>query len=133
MRYTTDLTDNEWGLISYCFPKPSKKGRPRAHPYRERLNAIFHRNKTGCQWRNSPAHLAPGRTVSHYFRLWKKSGLWVAIHTQLREQVRLVVERQRHASAADHRQPALQEPTNRLLADPFVGETNALAKFGRRW
>jgi hypothetical protein len=26
-----------------------------------------------------------------------------------------------------------QEPTNRLLADPFVEETNALAKFERCW
>ena len=27
MRYTSDLTDNEWNLIAYCFPKPGKKGR----------------------------------------------------------------------------------------------------------
>jgi putative transposase len=100
MRHPTDLTDNEWSLIAYCFPKPSKKGRPREHPYGELLNAIFHLNKTGCQWRNLPAHFAPWRTVYPYFRLWKKTGLWVAIHAHLREQVRLVAERQRHASAA---------------------------------
>jgi putative transposase len=100
MRYTTDLTDNEWSSISYCFPKPSKKGRPREHTYRELLNAIFYLTKTGCQWRNLPAHFAPWRTVYHYFRLWKKSGLWVAMHTHLRELVRLMAERQRHASAA---------------------------------
>ena len=100
MRYTIDLTDSEWALISYCFPKPSKTGRPRQHPYRELLNAIFYLNKTGCQWRNLPEHFAPWRTVYHYFRLWKSNGLWIAIHTHLREQVRLAAGRKRHASAA---------------------------------
>ena len=100
MRYTSDLTDNEWNLIAYCFPKPGKKGRPRQHTYRELLNAIFYLTKTGCQWRNLPAHFARWRTVYHYFRLWKNSGLWEAIHTHLREFVRLVEGRKRHASAA---------------------------------
>ena len=87
-------------LISYCFPKPSKQGRPRPHTYRELLNAIFYLNRTGCQWRNLPEHFAPWRTVYHYFRLWKKNGWWVALHTHLREFVRLAGERKRQASAA---------------------------------
>ena len=100
MRYTSDLIDSEWNLISYCFPKASKRGRPRCHTFRELLNAIFYLTKTGCQWRNLPEHFAPWRTVYHYFRLWKKNGLWEAIHTHLREFVRQMEERQRHASAA---------------------------------
>jgi putative transposase len=100
MRYTSDLTDTQWNFISYCFPKPGKKGRPREHTYWELLNAIFYLNKTGCQWRNLPEHFAPWRTVYHYFRLWKNNGLWEAIHTHLREQVRLLEGRKRHASAA---------------------------------
>jgi putative transposase len=100
MRYTSDLTETRWNFISYCFPKPGKKGRPREHTYWELLNAIFYLNKTGCQWRNLPEHFAPWRTVYHYFRLWKNNGLWEAIHTHLREQVRLLEGRKRHASAA---------------------------------
>ena len=60
MRYTSDLTDAEWQLIDYCFPKPSKTGRPREHPFRELLNAIFYLVKTGCQWRNVPKTLPRG-------------------------------------------------------------------------
>ena len=41
MRYTTDLTDTECSLISFCFPKPAATGRPRMHSYRESLDAIF--------------------------------------------------------------------------------------------
>jgi putative transposase len=100
MRYTSDLTAAEWQLIHYCFPKPSKLGRPREHEFRELLNAIFYLVKTACQWRNLPTHFAPWGTVYHYFRLWKRNGLWEQIHTHLREHVRLVEERNRHASAA---------------------------------
>jgi putative transposase len=46
-----------------------------------------------------PKDFAPWRTVYHYFRLWKRNGLWEAIHTHLREHVRQVEGRQRHATA----------------------------------
>jgi putative transposase len=100
MRYTTDLTDAEWQLINYCFPKPSKTGRPRQHTYRELLNAVFYVVRTACQWRNLPKDFAPCGTVYHYFRLWKHTGLWERIHTHLREHWRAVEGRQRQASAA---------------------------------
>jgi putative transposase len=99
MRYTTDLTEAKWQLIEYCFPRPSKTGCPRRHPYRELLNAIFYLTRTACQWRNLPKDFAPWRTVYHYFRLWKRSGLLEAIHAHLREHVRLVDGRKRQASA----------------------------------
>jgi len=99
MRYTTDLTDSEWNHISHCFPKPAKHGRPREHCPRELLNAIFYVVKTGCQWRNTPKDFAPWGTVYHYFRLWKLNGLWEQIHAHLREHVRLLDGRKRHASA----------------------------------
>ena len=99
MRYTSDLTDAEWQLIDYCFPKPSKKGRRRKHPLRELVNAVFYLVKTGCQWRNLPKDFAPWRTVYHYFRLWKRNGLWNQIHTHLREHLRLVEGRKRQPSA----------------------------------
>lgn len=100
MRYTSDVTDSEWQFIHYCFPKPGKTGRPREHAFRELLNAMFYLNRTGCQWRNLPKDFAPWRTVYHYFRLWKRNGLWEAIHTHLREHLRQFEGRERRASAA---------------------------------
>ena len=99
MRYTHDLTDAEWRLIRRYFRKKAATGRPRQHSYRELLNAIFYLVRTACQWRNLPKDFAPWRTVYHYFRLWKRSGLLEAIHTHLREHVRLVDGRKRQASA----------------------------------
>lgn len=99
MRYTSDLTDAEWQLIDYCFPQPAQTGRPREHALREVVNAIFYLTKTGCQWRNLPEHFARWGTVYHYFRLWKGNGLWVAIHTHLRQEVRAAAGRKRRPSA----------------------------------
>ena len=99
MRYTHDLTDAQWQLIHYCFPKPAKTGRPREHTYRELLNAMFYVVRTACQWRNLPKDFAPWPTVYHYFRLWKRSKLWEQIHTQLREHLGQVEGRQRTATA----------------------------------
>lgn len=99
MRYTTDLTDAEWQLLDYCFPKPSKTGRPRRHPYRELLNAMFYVVRTACQWRNLPKDFAPWRTVYHYFRLWKRTGLWKQVHAHVREHLRQVQGRRRQATA----------------------------------
>ena len=75
MRYTSDLTDPEWQLVDYCFPKPSKQGRPREHSFRELFNAVFYVVKTGCQWRNVPSDFAHWGTVYHYLRTWKRNGL----------------------------------------------------------
>jgi len=99
MRYTHDLTDAEWQLIDYCFPKPSTTGRPREHTYRELLNAMFYVVRTACQWRNLPKDFAPWRTVYHYFRLWKHNQLWERIHRHLQEHLRQVEGRQRQATA----------------------------------
>ena len=82
MRYTHDLTDQQWNLISYCFPKPAVTGRRRKYSYRELLNAIFYLLRTGCQWRNLPKDLPPWQSVYGYFRRWTKAGLLAHIHAR---------------------------------------------------
>jgi len=99
MRYTTDLTDTEWELIHYCFPKPSVTGRPREHSYRELLNALFYLARTGCQWRNLPKDLPPWSTVYSYFHRWRHAGLLEQLHTHLREHLRLLEGRKRQPTA----------------------------------
>jgi putative transposase len=99
MQYNSAVTDAEWNLISFCFPKPNKKGRPREHTYRELLDAICYLNKTGCQWRYLPKDFPRWQTAYHYFRLWKNDGTWLNIHTHLREAVRLLDGRKRDPSA----------------------------------
>ena len=53
LRYETDLTDAEWAGI-----EPSRelaqRGRPRAWPLRETVNAIFYVLRGGIAWRLIP-------------------------------------------------------------------------------
>jgi putative transposase len=81
--YPSDLTDEQWALIEPFFPPVLPWGRPREHPYREIVNAIFYYVKTGCQWRHLPHDLPPWGTVESYHSIWKRDGLWQRIHDAL--------------------------------------------------
>src|SRR5215204_650236 len=52
--YSTDLSDAEWSCIEPHIPTPIAPGRPRVHPLREILNAIFYIVRSGCAWRLLP-------------------------------------------------------------------------------
>jgi putative transposase len=58
-QYSTDLTDAEWQRIEPHVPVPLAGGRPRLHPIREILNAIFYILRAGCVWRLLPHDLPP--------------------------------------------------------------------------
>ena len=55
---------------------------------RDILDAIFYVPRGGVPWRMLPAGFPPWKTVFHYFRQWRLSGLWEALDTALRERVR---------------------------------------------
>jgi putative transposase len=98
--YRTDLTDAEWKRIAAHVPAPKPRGRPRLHPIREILNAIFYLLRAGCAWRMLPHDFPPWQTVYHYFRLWRKDGTWEQINAALRKQVRVAAGREPEPSAA---------------------------------
>jgi putative transposase len=93
--YPTDLNDNEWRVISPLLPKMNREGRPkggrpRKHPWREILNAIFYvvfSVKNGCQWRALPHDFPPWKSIYHYFRLWRIDGTWEWLNTALCQEV----------------------------------------------
>src|SRR5215217_5264508 len=74
--YHTDLSDAEWTRIESHLPVPKAAGRPRTHPPREILNAIFYVLRSGCAWRLLPHDFPPWKTVHHYFRVWRLDGVW---------------------------------------------------------
>lgn len=97
--YPSDLTDEEWHKIEPYVPTPKPGGRPRLHPIREILNAIFYIVRAGCVWRMMPHDLPPWKTVYHYFRIWRKDGTWETINAALREEVRVAEGRDPEPSA----------------------------------
>lgn len=101
--YPTDLNDSEWAVIEQYLPQPKPKGpggRPRVHPWRQILNAIFYIVRGGCAWRLLPSDFPPWKTVYHYFRLWRQQGVWQALNDALREATRVKAGRDPQPSAA---------------------------------
>lgn len=66
---------------------------------REVVNAIFYLLRGGCQWRMLPKEFPPHQTVYHYFRTWRRGGVWERMHDTLRGDLREASGRTREPSA----------------------------------
>src|SRR3954452_13311052 len=86
--YDSDLTDVEYAILQPFLPAPKALGRRRSVDLRRILNAIFYVLRGGVPWRMLPAGFPCWRTVFHYFRQWRLSGLWETINGALRERGR---------------------------------------------
>jgi transposase len=95
LRYPSDLTDAEWGLVKSMIPPAKHGGRPRDVNLREVLNSIFYVLWTGCQWGALPKDLVPKSTAHSYFMLWEWDGTLERIHHAL-----YVAERERQGREA---------------------------------
>ena len=80
LRYEADLTDAEWALMEPLMPAPKPRGRPRAWPLWEVMNAIFYVLRGGVAWRLIPTDLPPRTTVYRWFALWRDTGLFETIN-----------------------------------------------------
>src|SRR5918993_2033721 len=100
LRYETDLTDAEWVVIKPLMPEPRQRGRPRAWPLREIVNAIFSVLRGGFAWRFFPRDLPPRTTVSRWFALWRDKGLFETMNHLLVMADRERVGREASPSAA---------------------------------
>ncbi len=88
----TDLTDDQWEHREPLLPKPksgSRRGGRPAADLREVTDAIFYHLRGGLAWRLLPHDFPPWQTVYGYFRAWRLSGVWEAVHARLREDCRL--------------------------------------------
>src|SRR4051794_27628724 len=97
--YPTDLTETEYACLAPPLPASQTRGRPRQHPVREILDAIFYLVRSGCAWRLLPHEFPPWRTVYHYYRTWRLDGTWEQLHTALRERLRRQLGREAQPSA----------------------------------
>jgi putative transposase len=99
MSYPTDLSDAEFTYIEAHLPTANQRGRPKIHPPREILNAIFYVLKSGCPWRLLPREFPPWRSVYHWFRAWRIDGTFERLNAALRETLRARLGRDPEPSA----------------------------------
>jgi len=100
LRYETDLTDHEWGIIEPLLPSPGSGGRPPAWSMREIVGAIFYVLRGGIPWRMIPKDLPPKSTVFGYFSRWRDAGVFERINHHLVMADRERVGREASPSAA---------------------------------
>ena len=99
-RYSSDLSDHQWGLIELLLPAVTGSGgRPRTYERREIVNAIIYLARGGCSWRMLPHDFPPWKTVSYYFYTWRGQGVWEQVHHALRIDVRAIEGREPTPSA----------------------------------
>lgn len=88
MPYPSDLTDEQWEILSNHIPSAKTGGRPRSTDMREVLNSLLYQNRTGCQWDMLPNDLLPKSTVYEYYSQWIKDGTWQKMLDVLRQGLR---------------------------------------------
>nr|WP_284707176.1 IS5 family transposase [Lyngbya confervoides] len=96
--YPSNLTRDQYELLSDLLPEAKPGGRPRSVDLWEVLNAILYVLVEGVRWRALPADFPAWPTVYTYFRNWRLDGTWVTIHDHLREWVRMAQQRHRQLS-----------------------------------
>ena len=100
LRYPSDLTDEEWALISGLIPRAKPGGNKRTVVIREVVNGLMYVLSTGCQWKYIPKDLPPKSTVNDYFKLWDYDGTLGRIHHTLYVRCRELAEREANPTAA---------------------------------
>ncbi|NJM72014.1 MAG: IS5 family transposase [Scytonema sp. RU_4_4] len=98
--YPSNLTLEQWELLSGLIPAAKKGGRKRSVDIEAVVNAILYILCAGCAWRMLPHDFPNWKTVYHYFRQWRKDGTWQQIHERLRLWVRVSQNREPSPSEA---------------------------------
>ena len=98
LRYPSDLTNEEWGLVEPLIPPG--KGKMRRVNVREVMNGVMYILSTGCQWRAIPKDLPLRSTLFDYLDLWSYDGTLDRIHHALYVECREKGEREASPTAA---------------------------------
>ena len=100
LRYPSDLTDGEWGILAPLIPPAKRGGRPREVDIRAVIGGLLYVLETGCPCRHLPKDFPPKSTVHGYFELWAWDGTLERIHDALYVALREQEGREASPSAA---------------------------------
>lgn len=136
LRYPSDLTDDEWGLIEPLIPAAKRGGGKRTVDIRAVVDGVMYVLSTGCQWRYLPKDLPPRSTVNHYFGLWGYDGTLDRIHHALYVRCREAAEREASPTACviDSQSVKSAEKGGPVLIHPVTTRARrSRARSGTSW
>lgn len=100
LAYSTELTLEQYELLSSLLPAETEVGRPRTVNMMLVIQGILYILVSGCAWRLMPKEYPPYSTVYYYFSKWRKDGSWKRIHDHLVGWVRVAQDRDSSPSVA---------------------------------
>jgi transposase len=98
--YPSNLTDAQWEILEPLIPPISPHAAFYRHERRAIVDGILYVLRSGCPWRALPHDFPAWQTVHHYFRMWRREGVWDQVLAALRMQVRVKQGRSPEPSAA---------------------------------
>ncbi len=87
--YPTDLTDEQWKIMSLLLPSSAPTGRPRRLSLREITDAILYTVRAGCARSLLPHDFPAWQSVYYYSDKRKQYGIWERIHNTLFRETRI--------------------------------------------
>jgi transposase len=97
--YPSDVTDAEWEFLLPYLTLMREDAPQREHTLRDLFNALRYVVRTGCQWRFLPHDFPPWTAVDQQARRWLDAEALEHAAQDLREMIRLGLERGPHPSA----------------------------------
>jgi transposase len=106
--YPSDVSDEEWDFCAPYLTLMKEDAPQRDYPLRDLCNALRWFVRAGCPWRMMPNDLPPWHTVHQQTMRWIKAGCFEAMAHDLREMLRLLVDRKEQPTAAIYDSRTLQ-------------------------
>jgi transposase len=97
--YPSDVTDEEWEYLLPYLTLMREDAPQREYALRELFDALRYVVKTGCQWRFLPHDFPPWAAVYQQARRWNEARVFEQAAHDLREMIRLAMERGPHPTA----------------------------------
>jgi transposase len=132
--YPTDVSDDEWAVVSPYLTLMDEEAPQRRYPLREVFNALLWIVRAGAPWRLVPTNLPPLPTVYQQARRWVEAGCFEALVHDLRLLLRLAKGRAGQPSAASFDARVLQSSPESGARGATTGTSGARApRSTRRW